>query len=66
MLVVSRKPQEAIRIGDAVTVTIERISGGRVTLSIAAPSDLPILRTELLHGCESSAPPSRSQPPVQV
>jgi carbon storage regulator CsrA len=46
-LVLSRRPGEAIKCGDAVIV-IERVQGSRVTVSIAAPRELPIFRCELL------------------
>ncbi len=48
MLVLSRKPQEAIRIGDNVWVTILEIKRGIVRLGIEAPRDVSVLRSELL------------------
>lgn len=47
MLVLSRKVGERIRIGDAVTVTVVRVSGGGVRLGIEAPPELPVIREEL-------------------
>ena len=47
MLVLSRKVGERIRIGDEVTVTVVRISGGGVRLGIEAPAELSIIREEL-------------------
>lgn len=46
MLVLTRKTGERIAIGDAVVVTILRLSGGRVKLGITAPDDVLVLRTE--------------------
>lgn len=48
MLVLSRKTGERIAIGDAVIVTVLRLSGGRVKLGITAPDDVSVLRTEVL------------------
>jgi carbon storage regulator len=49
MLVLSRKPGETIQIGDNIWVTVLDMQRGRgIRLGIAAPPDVPILRTELL------------------
>ncbi len=47
MLVLSRKTQERIIIGEGIEVTILGISGNRVRLGIKAPPEVPILREEL-------------------
>lgn len=47
MLVLSRRPEESIRIGDNITVKVLRVDRGRVRLGIDAPPDIPILRAEL-------------------
>ncbi|HEX4131846.1 MAG TPA: carbon storage regulator [Pirellulales bacterium] len=47
MLVLSRKVGEKILIDDKVTVTVTRISGGRVSIGITAPSGVRIVRAEL-------------------
>lgn len=46
MLVLSRKVDESIRIGDAI-VTIISLAGGVVKVGIVAPPSVVILRTEL-------------------
>ena len=46
MLVLSRRVDESIRIGDAV-VTIISVVGGVVKVGIVAPKTVEILRTEL-------------------
>ena len=48
MLILKRKPGEAIRIGDQITVSILSIDSGQVRVAIDAPVDIPILRSELL------------------
>jgi carbon storage regulator len=47
MLVLSRKTNESIQIGDNVTIEIRKIAGNRVTVAINAPREVRILRGEL-------------------
>ncbi|HEX3870642.1 MAG TPA: carbon storage regulator [Pirellulales bacterium] len=47
MLVLSRKVGEKIIVDEKVTITITRISGGRVSVGIEAPSGVRIVRGEL-------------------
>ena len=47
MLVLSRKQNERIRVGDSVVVTIVRVSGDKVRIGIEAPADVRVLRDEL-------------------
>ncbi|MCA9134449.1 MAG: carbon storage regulator [Planctomycetales bacterium] len=48
MLVLSRKPNQSIRIGDSITVNIVRIKGNTLQIGIEAPREVTILRAELL------------------
>lgn len=48
MLVLSRKRMEQIVIGSEIRITVVRLEGGQVRLGIEAPSDLMVLRAELL------------------
>lgn len=47
MLVVTRKPSEGIKIGDDVEITIVKIDDNSVKVSISAPKEVKILRSEL-------------------
>lgn len=47
MLVLSRKLGERIRIGDSISITVVRISGGGVRLGIEAPAEFAVIREEL-------------------
>jgi len=47
MLILSRKLEEAIWLGDNIKVKIMGIEKGAVKLGIEAPSDVTILRQEL-------------------
>lgn len=48
MLILQRKTGESLMIGEDVRVTVVSIEGGRVRLAISAPSEISILRSELL------------------
>ena len=57
MLVLSRKRDESIVIGNGVTVTVLAVSGNRVKLGINAPAEVPVHREEIFQrigGCEAS------------
>ena len=47
MLVLSRKINEVIRIGDDITITVLKVGGENVRLGIEAPRDVPIHRAEI-------------------
>ncbi len=47
MLVISRKVDQSIRIGDNIEIKIIGIERGKVKIGITAPSDVPIYREEL-------------------
>lgn len=48
MLILQRRIGESLVIGEDVRVTVVSIEGGRVRLAISAPSEVSILRSELL------------------
>jgi len=52
MLVLTRKQNEKIRIGDDITITVVRTKGKSVRLGIQAPSDLRVLRGEIVFDVE--------------
>lgn len=47
MLVLSRKPGEALRIGDDVEITVVEVKGDLVRLGIQAPRTVQVWRKEL-------------------
>jgi carbon storage regulator len=58
MLVLSRRPEQSVRVGDDIVVTVLGIDGDRVKLGIRAPRDMVVLRQELfqeLHAANSDA-----------
>ena len=54
MLVLSRKVGERIWIGNEISITVVRITGGGVRLGIEAPSEMPVVREELKLKLEQS------------
>jgi carbon storage regulator CsrA len=65
MLVLSRKREEKLQIGNDITVTILKVKGNAVQIGIEAPKSVRVLRTELVlpsgegtdHEPQSSAKP---------
>ena len=56
MLVLSRKPGEAIVIGNGITVTVIEVQGDRVRLGFTAPPEVPIHREELQRKIDAGLP----------
>lgn len=47
MLILTRRPLEAVMIGDEVVVTVLGVSGSHVRLGIKAPKTTPVHREEI-------------------
>ncbi len=47
MLVLSRKCNQEIVIGDDIKITVVRVQGNKVRLGVEAPQDVAIIRGEL-------------------
>jgi carbon storage regulator len=58
MLVLSRRENERIKLGETIVLTVIRVSGDRVRLGIEAPPDVLVLREEL-QPRQPASPPSR-------
>jgi len=54
MLILARKEDESIVIGDNITIKIVSIEKGVVKLGIEAPADISILRSELIRAVEDA------------
>ena len=60
MLILTRRANEALMIGDKITITVLGVKGGQVRLGIDAPRDVNIQREEIrrrLDRNQASAPP---------
>ena len=58
MLVLTRKSQETIRIGDNITISILKVKGRAVRIGIEAPGKVRVVRGELV----TSDPESGEEP----
>ena len=47
MLVLTRKSNQSIMIGDDIEVTVLSITGEKVRIGIQAPRDIPVFREEV-------------------
>ncbi len=47
MLILTRRSNETIRIGNDIQITVLGTSGGKVRIGIAAPKDVPVHRQEV-------------------
>jgi carbon storage regulator len=61
MLVLSRKREERILIGDDIEVKVIAVLGNRVRLGITCPADVRILRSELVYSVDLVQLPSPSR-----
>ena len=53
MLVLARRKHEVIRIGKDIKITVADIYGGKVSIGVDAPNDVPVHREEVyqtIHG----------------
>lgn len=60
MLVLSRKRDEKIRLGDDIVLTVVDIRGDKVRLGIEAPQGVPVHRQEVyeaIHREQAKRPP---------
>jgi len=47
MLILTRRPNERLMIGDEITVTVIGIKGNQVRLGVEAPAEMPVHREEI-------------------
>lgn len=64
MLVLSRKKNESIVIGDDIQITVVEVRGDRVRLGIVAPRNVNVHRTEVYEAIHKQlgVAPDESQP----
>jgi len=64
MLVLSRKRDERIVIGDNIVITVVEVRGDKVRLGIDAPSEVPVHRQEVLDAMRRSSDSQPKAPPT--
>ncbi len=55
MLVLSRKRDERIVIGDNIVITVVDVRGDKVRIGIEAPAEIPVHRQEILEALQRAA-----------
>ena len=55
MLVLTRRKNQSIVIGDDIVVTVLEVKGDQIRLGITAPRDIQVYREELLGDAKPSA-----------
>ncbi len=60
MLVLSRKKNEQIVIGDDIVITVVDVRGDRVRIGIDAPSTVPVHRYEIYQALQAQSESSES------
>jgi carbon storage regulator len=72
MLVLTRKSNQSIMIGDDIQVSVLSVMGDKVRIGIQAPQDIPVFRTEIYleihrdeaHGTAASGTAASAEPAV--
>lgn len=54
MLVLSRRVNDAVLVGDSIRIEVLEIRGGRVRLGITAPPEVPVHRSEVAERCREN------------
>ncbi|MFN8152270.1 MAG: carbon storage regulator CsrA [Solirubrobacterales bacterium] len=58
MLVLTRKTNQSIMIGDEIEISILSVSGDKVRIGIDAPRDVAVFRKEVYESMEGGAEPA--------
>jgi carbon storage regulator len=48
MLILTRRPNQTLTIGSDITITVVEIRGSQVRIGVSAPTDVTVLRGEIL------------------
>lgn len=62
MLVLKRRVDEKIRIGDDITIQVTEVGNGGVKLGITAPASVPVHREEIYQAIKARIPSPKNTP----
>jgi len=66
MLILTRKKDEAIRLGEDIRIVLVQIKGGQVRLGIECPSTMRVLREELYEAVRQENLKALTSNPAQI
>jgi len=66
MLILTRKKDEAIRLGEDIRIVLVQIKGGQVRLGIECPSHMRVLREELYEAVRQENLKASAADPLQL
>lgn len=62
MLVLTRKTNQSITIGDDIEITVLSVSGDKVRIGIEAPRDISVFRREVLDSADAESGEDGAEP----
>ncbi len=66
MLVLTRKVDESIMIGDTIEIKVLGVDGGSVKLGIQAPREIPVHRKEVFEEIRRENVAATQAPPFEI
>ena len=57
MIIMSRRKNESVLIGDDIVITVVEVRGDKVRLGVVHPKDVPVHRQEVFEAIHGSSPP---------
>ena len=66
MLVLTRKTNQSIMIGDEIEVTVLAVSRDKIRLGISAPRDVPVFRKEVYLSIKNETVATDGDAPAKV
>jgi carbon storage regulator len=66
MLIISRKRDESILIGDGIKITVVETGEGRVRIGVAAPKEIRVIRAEAAEATEFNIAATASRLPAGI
>jgi len=65
MLVLTRKTNQSIMIGDEIEVSVLAVSGDKVRVGISAPRDVPVFRKEVYLAIQEERVSAQAKPAAE-